>query len=79
MNNMHELPSGRLINLENIIYIGDIKTTEDIFGSFKYYFTIVWAGGEKMNLMFDDEKSCELELNDIKNIFTKHTETLICD
>ena len=77
---MHELPSGRLINLENIIYIGDIKTTnKDIFGNFKYYFTIVWAGGEKMNLMFDDEKSCELELNDIKNIFTKHTETLICD
>lgn len=77
MNNMHELPSGRLINLENIIYIGDIKTTKDVI--FKYYFTIVWAGGEKMNLMFDDEKSCELELNDIKTIFTKHTETLICD
>lgn len=78
---MVELPSGRMVNLENVIYLSDIKEKSSWFTdwAYEYSFDIIWAGGERITLKFDNKENCILEWENLKLLLKNHTESLICD
>lgn len=80
---MIELPSGRLIDLTDVIYVGNIKMREENFE-----FDIVWANRIHEKLIYDyDVKTCMEDREYIKNKLisidnTNYTSTstqMICD
>ena len=77
---MHELPSGRMIDIENIIYIGEIKETTTFWNDILYKFEVVWAGREKVEFTYKDNKEkCVLDWENLKFLLKNHTSTMICD
>lgn len=80
---MIELPSGRLIDLTDVIYVGNIKMRDENFE-----FDIVWANRIHEKLVYDyDAKACvedreyiRKKLMNIDNINYTITPTqMICD
>ena len=78
---MVELPSGRMVDLENVIYLSDIKEKSSWFTdwAYEYTFDIIWAGGERITLKFDNKENCVLDWEYLKLLLKNHTESLICD
>lgn len=76
-----ELPSGRIIDIANIIYVGNLKEKCNFLTDWKtvYYFEVVWAGREQIKFEFDDKEACVLELENLKFLLKNHTSTMICD
>lgn len=86
MGKMHELPSGRMVDIENIIYISDIK--KNILSSnseypgytgcglVEYSFSILWASGQKVELKFNDEDKCRAENKVLKLKIGLHTKSM---
>ena len=58
MNTKYELPSGRMVDIENIIYIGELKEKSTFLTNWEtvYYFTVVWAVANKSNLSSNPKK-----------------------
>lgn len=54
-----ELPSGRMVNIDNIIYISDIKNKHRLEGD-QWYFDVLWANGQKVRITFINQNSNEL-------------------
>ena len=80
---MIELPSGRLIDLTDVIYVGNIKAREECFE-----FDIVWANRIHEKLVYEyDIKICVEDREYIKNklisidntIYTTTSTQMICD
>ena len=48
MSVMIELPSGRMVDLENIIYVSDIKEKNNWFTNWNYEYSVVisWLGAQ---------------------------------
>lgn len=58
---MIELPSGQLINLNDVIFVGNIKEVNN-----HYEFNVVWATKACEKLIYVNEKSCEIDREYIK-------------
>lgn len=74
-----ELPSGRMISIHDIIYVGNIKNKPDIFENNQYSFDVLWANGQKVSINFYTYEQCKIEWLDLKKVIKNHTESLICD
>ena len=73
MKTMIELPSGRMVDLENIIYVSDIKERNNWLTNwdYEYSFDIIWLGGERVTLKFDNKDACVIEWENLKFILKK--------
>lgn len=73
-----ELPSGRMVDVENIIYLGEIKEKSNFFTNWDtvYYFEVVWAGREKVTLTYKDEENCILDWEHLKRYILQHTTSI---
>lgn len=73
MKTMIELPSGRMVDLENIIYVSDIKERNNWLTNwdYEYSFDIIWLGGERVTLKFDNKDACVVEWENLKFILKK--------
>ena len=73
MKTMIELPSGRMADLENIIYVSDIKEKNNWFTdwNYEYSFDIIWLGGERVTLKFNNKDACIVEWENLKFILKK--------
>ena len=67
-NKMNELPSGRMINTDDIIYISDIKCKTNVLEDIYYYFDVLWANGQKVNIKFMDKGKCDSDWHCLKSI-----------
>lgn len=65
-NKIVELPSGRMIKTDNIIYISDYKGRDFIEG-ICFYFDIIFAGGEKIKMKYVNIDSCERDWNCLRS------------
>ena len=73
MKTMIELPSGRMVDLENIIYVSDIREKNNWFTdwNYEYSFDIIWLGGERVILKFNNKDACIVEWENLKFILKK--------
>ena len=73
-----ELPSGRMVDVENIIDLGEIKEKSNFFTDWDtvYYFEVVWAGREKVTLTYKDKENCVLDWEHLKMYLKNHTLSL---
>lgn len=80
MSKYCELPSGRLIDMEDIIYVG---TIHDKLGMFNrgYEFSVSWASRVTYWFKYDDYESCEKDWQFIKDSLKDNdntTKNMIC-
>ena len=75
MGTKFELPSGRMVDVENIIYLGEIKEKSNFFTDWDtvYYFEVVWAGREKVTLTYKDKANCVIDWEHLKMYIKNHT------
>ena len=78
MNTKCELPSGRMVDIENIIYIGELKEKSTFLTNWEtvYYFTVVWAGREQVKFEFNSKEDCVVEWENLKLLLKNHTKQL---
>ena len=76
MTTKFELPSGRMVDIENIIYIGELKEKSTFFTNWEtvYYFTVVWAGREQVKFEFKSKEDCALDWENLKFLLKNHTQ-----
>ena len=53
MCNFQQLPSGKTLSLPDIIYISNIKDSQN-----KYSFKVTWASRVSENMIYDNEELC---------------------
>lgn len=58
-----ELPSGRLVKIDDIIYVSDIKNKDN-----KYQVKVTWANRTTEIFEYEDEKVCQDDVYTIKTI-----------
>lgn len=73
-----ELPSGRVVNIDNIIYISDVKNKQHILEGDQWYFDVLWANGQKVSINFNNYEQCELDLHTLKLAVKNQTNKMIC-
>lgn len=73
-----ELPSGKMVNLDNIIYVSEVKEHSNFFDETDHRFDVLWAGGERVTMKFDNKENCILEWENLKVLLKNHTKSLIC-
>ena len=56
MKTTFELPSGRIVDIENIIYLGEIRETTNFFNDEFYKFDVIWAGREKIEFTYTNNE-----------------------
>lgn len=76
MRTMFELPSGRMVDVENIIYMGEIRTTTNFFDDVFYKFDVIWAGREKIEFTYTDKEKCVLDWEYLKRYILQHTTSI---
>lgn len=60
-----ELPSGKIISTDDIIYIGNVKTsysTREVY----WFFGVTWANRAHERLVYDNEETCRSDREAIK-------------
>ena len=76
MKTKFELPSGRIIDIENIIYLGEIRETTNFFNDEFYKFDVVWAGREKIEFTYTNKEKCVLDWEHLKQYILQHTTSI---
>lgn len=76
MRTIFELPSGRIVDIENIIYLGEIRTTTNFFDDVFYKFDVIWAGREKIEFTYTDKEKCVLDWEYLKRYILQHTTSI---
>lgn len=71
-----ELPSGRVVDIENIIYLGEIRTTTNFFDDVFYKFDVIWAGREKLEFTYTNKENCVLDWEHLKRYILQHTTSI---
>lgn len=76
-----ELPSGRVLCIEDIIYLGipKCKTHIDIFETTIWQFRVTWASRTTEILKYDTQETCQKDHEYIKNFLLEHDKMMICD
>lgn len=75
-----ELPSGRMISIHDIIYVGNIKNRPDtLFENNQYGFDVLWANGQKISINFSNYEQCKIDWLDLKKVIKNHTSQMICE
>ena len=80
MNKYYELPSGRVVSMEDIIYIGPIESKIGLITE-GYKFQVTWASRTTASFKYDDYDECETDRNFIKENLLKHdnlNQNMIC-
>ena len=75
MGKLKKLPSGRLIDVDDIIYISNIKKNV-LTLEVEYSFSVLWANGQKVKFKFPDEDWCVIERNALETIIDKNTQII---
>lgn len=76
----YELPSGRVVSMEDIIYVGPIESKIGLITE-GHYFQVTWATRTTVTLKYDDYNECETDQNFIKENLLKCDEeesSMIC-
>ena len=76
MKTTFELPSGRVVDIENIIYLGEIRETTNFFNDEFYKFDVIWAGREKIEFTYTNKEKCVLDWKHLKRYILQHTTSL---
>jgi hypothetical protein len=76
MTTKFELPSGRVVDIENIIYLGEIRETTNFFDDQFYRFEVVWAGREKIEFTYTNKEKCVLDWEYMKRNILQHTTSI---
>lgn len=76
MTTKFELPSGRFVDIEHIIYLGEIRETTNFFDDQFYKFEVVWAGREKIDFTYTNKEKCVLDWEHLKMYLRNHTLSL---
>lgn len=71
-----ELPSGRMVDVENIIYLGEIKETTNFWDDTFYKFDVLWAGREKIEFTYTNKEKCVLDWEHLKRYILQHTTSI---
>ena len=80
MNKYYELPSGRVVSMEDIIYIGPIESKIGLITE-GHKFQVTWASRTTTLLKYDDYDECETDRNFIKENLLKYdnsNQNMIC-
>ena len=76
MKTKFELPSGRVIDIEHIIYLGEIREITNFFDDQFYKFEVVWAGREKIDFTYTNKEKCVLDWEHMKRNILQHTNSI---
>lgn len=76
MKTKFELPSGRIIDIEHIIYLGEIRETTNFWDDTFYKFDVVWAGREKIEFTYTNKEKCALDWGHLKQYVLQHTTSI---
>ena len=80
MSKYYQLPSGRILDIEDIMYVGLISEKWTLLGN-KHEFQIMWANRETYTFEYSDLYECERDLTFILEILLKmdelHENTLV--
>ena len=85
MNNFTKLPSGRIIQTDDIIFIGKVCEKYDSTEAtmpFKFSFKITWVSGTYETLNYNDKVTCMQDRATIQNILIQNKQEssqMICD
>lgn len=85
MNNFTKLPSGRIIQTDDIIFIGNVREKYDSTEAsmpFGFSFKITWASGTCETLNYNDKVICMQDRAMIQNILIQskqESSQMICD
>lgn len=74
MNNFAKLPSGRIIQTDDIIFVGKVHEKYDSTAAtipFKFSFKITWASGTCETLNYNDKSICMQDWSTIQNSLLK--------
>ena len=74
MNNFTKLPSGRIIQTDDIIFVGKVCEKYDSTEAtipFKFSFKITWATGTCETLNYNDKSICMQDWSTIQNSLLK--------
>ena len=74
-----ELPSGRVLCIEDIIYLGIPKYKIDLFETKTWQFRVTWASRTTEILKYDTQETCQKDHEYIKNFLLEHDKMMICD
>lgn len=85
MNNFTKLPSGRIIQTDDIIFIGKVCEKHDSNKAsmpFEFSFKITWASGTCETLYYNNKAACMQDRATIQNILIQNKQEssqMICD
>ena len=85
MNNFTKLPSGRIVQTDDIIFIGKVCEKYDSTEAtipFKFSFKITWASGTCETLNYNDKVACMQDRATIQDLLLKSdskSSKMICD
>lgn len=82
MSKYIELPSGRMLDTEDIIYVGLVKDKSSLF-SRRYFFKVSWASRNTYILQYKDYDECSTDREFIIDTLLKHDtntpgENMVC-
>lgn len=82
MSKFCEMPSGRLVDTEDIIYVGLVKDKMGLFTR-GHFFEVTWASRVTYSFCYDNEEACKKDREFLRNILIdsdcEQTGTLLCD
>lgn len=85
MNNFTKLPSGRIIQTDDIIFVGKVYEKYDnneVSMPFEFSFKITWASGTCETLYYNNKVACMQDNAMIQNILIQNKQEssqMICD
>ena len=82
MSKYVELPSGRMLDTEDIIYVGLVEDKLGLFGR-GYFFKVSWASRITYTLQYRDYNECSTDREFIIDTLLKHDahtpgENMVC-
>ena len=85
MNNFTKLPSGRIIQTDDIIFVGKVcekYDSNEVSMPFEFSFKITWASGTCETLYYNNKVACMQDNAMIQNILIQNKQEssqMICD
>ena len=70
MSKYHQLPSGRVIDIEDIMYVGLTSEKWTLLGN-KHEFQVMWANRLTYTFEYNDLHECEKDLMFIRDVLLK--------
>lgn len=75
MSKFYKLPSGRMLDIESIIYVGLVSDKQSLFNR-RYSFKVSWASRSTYTLQYRDYNECVTDHDYIINMLSELNNTI---